>query len=77
MDTYIDMCRGMYKLPQAGQIARDRLQKYLTKYDYLPAFIMAGLRHHNTRQINLTLVVDDFGVKYVGQEHVKHLKTTM
>ncbi len=28
---------------------------------------------HLTRPISFTLVVDDFGVKYIGKEHVNHL----
>ena len=32
-----------------------------------------GLWRHVTQPISFTLVVDDFGVKYVGQEHAEHL----
>jgi hypothetical protein len=32
-----------------------------------------GLWRHKTRHITFTLVVDDFGVKYVGKEHADHL----
>ena len=32
-----------------------------------------GLWRHLTRPISFTLVVNDFGVKYVGREHVNHL----
>jgi hypothetical protein len=32
-----------------------------------------GLWRHLTRPISFTLVVNDFGVKYVGKEHVNHL----
>ena len=32
-----------------------------------------GLLKHINRPIQFTLVVDDFGVKYVGKEHVDHL----
>jgi hypothetical protein len=34
---------------------------------------MPGLWQHKTRPILFTLVVDNFGVKYVGKEHVDHL----
>ena len=33
----------------------------------------AGLWTHEWRPICFSLVVDDFGVKYVGQEHADHL----
>ena len=32
-----------------------------------------GLWKHVSRPISFTLVVDDFGIKYVGEEHAKHL----
>ena len=32
-----------------------------------------GLWKHISRPISFTLVVDDFGIKYVGEEHAKHL----
>jgi hypothetical protein len=32
-----------------------------------------GLWIHDTRPISLSLVVDDFGVKYAGREHAEHL----
>ena len=32
-----------------------------------------GLWLHGWRPIQFSLVVDDFGVKYVGEEHSKHL----
>eukprot|EP00804_Cyclotella_cryptica_P006559 CCRYP_012819-RA/>CCRYP_012819-RA protein AED:0.29 eAED:0.29 QI:0/0/0/1/0.33/0/4/0/407 len=32
-----------------------------------------GLWKHTTRPISFTLVVDDFGIKYVGKEHAAHL----
>ena len=31
-------------------------------------------KKHATRSIQFMLVVDDFGVKYVGEEHALHLK---
>jgi hypothetical protein len=33
-----------------------------------------GLWTHDTRPISFSLVVDDFGVKYVSREHAEHLK---
>ena len=32
---------------------------------------------HKTHPIQFTLVVDDFGVKYVGKEHAMHLKSVL
>jgi hypothetical protein len=39
--------------------------------------LIPGLWKHNTRPIQFTLVVDNFGVKYVGKEHAQHLKNAL
>jgi len=63
----------MYGLPQSGIIAQDLLTKLLAKHGYRPCRHTHGLWKHDTRAISFTLVVDDFGVKYVGREHAEHL----
>ena len=70
---YIKIIRGMYGLPQAGKLAHDKLKKHLEKYDYYPCKLTPGLWKHKTRPISFTLVVDDFGIKYVGKQHLDHL----
>ena len=74
---YVKICKGMYRLPQAGRIPQDLLQKKLSKYKYLPALITDGFWHHKTQPINFTLVVDDFGVKCIGQKHAKNIKSSL
>ena len=32
---------------------------------------------HFSRPINFTVLVDDFGVKYLGKEHALHLKEAL
>ncbi|KAL7474558.1 hypothetical protein ACHAW6_000533, partial [Cyclotella cf. meneghiniana] len=39
--------------------------------------LVPGLWTHKWRPIAFTLVVDNFGVKYVGQEHALHLKSIL
>jgi hypothetical protein len=34
---------------------------------------MPGLRTHDWHPITFSLIVDDFGVKYIGEEHAQHL----
>jgi len=46
----------------------------LNKHGYHQSKLVPGLWKHNTRPMQFTLVVDDFGVKYVGEEHANHLK---
>ena len=64
----------MYGLPQAGRIANDELVPYLAEHGYIQSKFTAGLFSHVTRPISFCLVVDDFGVKYVGKEHALHLQ---
>jgi hypothetical protein len=63
----------MYGLPQAGILANELLQRNLAKYGYRLTQHTHGLWKHDTHPISFSLVVDDFGVKYVGCEHAEHL----
>ena len=56
--------KGIYGLPQSGQITHDALVKHLEPYGYHPSSKTPGLWKHNSRPINFPLVVDDFGLKY-------------
>jgi hypothetical protein len=49
------------------------LQRTLAKDGYRPTQHTHGLWKHNTRPLSFSLVVDDFGVKYVVREHAEHL----
>jgi hypothetical protein len=73
--VYIEIQKGMYGLPQAGILANELLQRNLTQDGYRPTTHAHGLWTHDTRPISFSLVVDDFGVKYVGREHAEHLMT--
>ena len=72
--VYSAIHKGMYGLPQAGRIANDELVPHLAEHGYIQAEHTPGLFTHLTRPIAFTLVVDDFGVKYVGREHAEHLR---
>jgi hypothetical protein len=74
---YIRAKRSMYGLPQAGLLANKLLEKRLNKHRYRQRKVVPGLWKHNTRPIQFTLVVNDFGVKYVGKEHAQHLKNAL
>ena len=71
--VYVEIRRGMYGLPQAGILAETQLIHFLGKYGYSPVPHTPGLWRHQWRLITFCLVVDDFGVKYVGREHADHL----
>jgi hypothetical protein len=69
----IEIQKGMYRLPQAGILANELLQRNLAKDGYRPTQHTHGLWKHDTHPISFSLLVDDFGVKYVGREHAEHL----
>ena len=71
--VHIEVRKGMYGLPQAGILAQQLLEQRLNKHGYFQNKAVPGLWTHETRPISFTLVVDDFGIKYVGQEHALHL----
>jgi hypothetical protein len=67
--VYIEIQKGMYGLPQADILANELLQHNLAKDGYRPTQHTHGIWTHDTCPISFSLVVDDFGVKYVGREH--------
>ena len=71
--VYLEMRRAVWGLPQAGILANKLLRKRLLPHGYYECKHTPGLWRHLTRPISFTLVVDDFGVKYMGREHVEHL----
>ncbi len=70
---HCEVRQGMYGLSQAGIIAQELLEERLCKTGYTQSKITPGYWKHTWCPINFTLVVDDFGVKYIGKEHVHHL----
>jgi hypothetical protein len=70
---YLEMRRAMWGLPQAGILANKLLRRRLLPHGYYERNNTPGLWKHETRLISFTLVVDNFGVKYVRREHVDHL----
>jgi hypothetical protein len=73
----MEIRKGMYGLPQAGIIANQLLRKRLKPHGYYEVTNTPGLWKHQTRPTTFTLVVDDFGIKFVGDEHAKHLIDTL
>ena len=75
--VYIEVRKGMYGLPQAGLLAQQLLEERLAKHGYYQSKITPGYWMHKWRPISFALTVDDFGVKYVGEEHAAHLKAAL
>ena len=67
----------MYSLPQSGLLTNKLLEKGLNKHGYRQSELVPRLWQHDTRPVQFTLVVDDFGLKYVGEEHANHLKQVL
>ena len=75
--VYVEIRKAIYGLPQAGKLANKQLKELLWPAGYYEVAHTTGLFTHVTRPIQFSLVVDDFGVKYVGKEHVDHLIKTL
>ena len=52
----------MYGLPHSSKVSNDRIVKVLAKHGYRPDPHTNGLFVHDTNYIQLSLVVDDFGI---------------
>jgi hypothetical protein len=70
---WIRIVRTMYGLPQAGILSNKLLRTRLAKDGYFELPHTPGLWKHVQRPVWFTLVVDDFGVKYIGKENADHL----
>ena len=75
--VYVEVGKGMYGLPQSGLLANELLETRLAKFGYRQSKLVPGLWKHDWRPVTFTLVVDDFGVKYVGKEHAEHLESAI
>jgi hypothetical protein len=75
--VYCEICQGMYGLQQAGIIMQELLAKRLKKHGYTQSKTTPGLWTHEWCPITFSLVVDNFRVKYIGEEHAHHLLQTV
>ncbi len=74
---YVEISKGIYGLPQAGLLAQAKLVKLLQQNGYHMMPNTPCLFRHESRNIIFSLVVDDFGIKYVHESDVKHLIDTL
>ena len=68
---------AIYWLTQVGALANKRLREHLGPAGYYEVAHAPGLWKNVTRPVQFSLVVDDFGVKYVGKENADHLIRTL
>jgi hypothetical protein len=67
--VYMEICKGMYGLPQAGVLAN----KLLARHGYFKQPHTLGLWKHRSQPVLFNLCVDGFGIKYIGTENLQHL----
>ena len=72
--VYARVNKAWYGLKQAGRIAHDDLVERLAEAGYRKVGMVEGYFRHESRPIDFTLVVDDFLIKYVNNEDLKHLQ---
>jgi hypothetical protein len=70
---YLEMRQAVWGLPQAGILANKKLRRKLAPFGYHECVETPGLWKHDSRPLTITLVVDDFGVKYESKEDMDHL----
>jgi hypothetical protein len=68
----MEICKGMYGLPQASILANKLLKKRLAKHGYFKQPHTPGLWKHEPHLVWFNLAVDNFGIKYIGKEHLQH-----
>ena len=60
-------------LKQAVRIDNDRIEAHISHFVLAPVPRTPALWKHTTKPITLSLVVDNFGVRYVGKENSNYL----
>ena len=74
---YMEIRKTLYGLKQSGALAAKKLAADLAPFGYQKVPFTTGLWKHVSRPITFTLVVDDFGVKYVNKEDAEHLESAL
>ena len=62
---------------QAGILANKILKENLKSFEYYEVDHTSGLWRHQTLPIFFTLVVDNFGIQYIDNNHAQHLIDTL
>ena len=65
---WLEIRKAIYGLPQAGILANKQLQEKPQPHGYYEVAHTPELWRHVARQVQFSLVVDDFGVKYLEKK---------
>ncbi len=71
--VYFEICQGCYGLPQSGILANNLLCSRLITEGFYESVSTPELWHHKWHPIQFSLIVNDFGVEYMGIEHFNFL----
>ena len=74
---YMEIIRVMYGLPQAGILANNLPAQRLGNHGCYQVKNLPVLWLNSWISISFTLVVDNFGIGYIGQEHADHLMSAL
>ena len=72
--VYVTIRKGIYGLPQTRLLFTRTPGTKVAMSGYTWSKHSLGLWTHNRRSIQFCLIVDKFGVKYIGKENIEHLK---
>jgi hypothetical protein len=75
--VYMEIRKGMYGLPQAGILANKLQKKRLAKHGYFKQPHTPGLFSHESCPMWFNLAVDNFGIKYIGEDTLQHLYNSL
>ncbi len=75
--VYMEIYKGKYGLPQAGILANKLLKKRLAIHGYYKQPHTPGLFRHESHPVWFNLAVDDFGIKYIGEDNLQHLHNAL
>ena len=70
---YLEIRRSVYGLPQSCRLANDYPNNKLAPEGYYKVTHTPGLQKKISHPVAFSLVIDNFGIKYVGKEHADHL----
>ena len=65
---YFEINKSMYGIPEAGRLANDLLQKKMKDFGYYECTHTPGYWRHLWKPISWTLIVDDFGIRYIQKK---------
>jgi hypothetical protein len=71
MDLLRNLPGLLWTFPQAGILANNLLWSCLEANGFYEAASTPGLGRHKWRPIQFCLIINEFGIKYVGLEHFR------